>query len=191
MIQLPFPDANFRTIYADPPWPEYGGGRIRRGANRHYALMSIEEIEALHQEVKRITDENCHLYLWTTNNYLPKALGVMAKWGFQYRTMITWAKDRFGLGQYFRGQTEHCLFGVRGMLPYRERPDGKRAQGITLITAPRQEHSQKPERMAEMIELVSPPPYLEMFARHPRPSWSIWGEETSSQAVTLPMRGLE
>jgi N6-adenosine-specific RNA methylase IME4 len=190
MIQLPFPNGVFRSIYADPPWPEYGGGRIRRGANRHYTLMSIEEIKALYLEVKRIAAEDCHLYLWTTNNYLPQALEVMAKWGFQYRTTITWAKDRFGLGQYFRGQTEHCLFGVRGMLPYRERSDGKRAQGTTLIQAPRQEHSQKPEEMANMIEVVSYPPYLEMFARHLRPGWSTWGEEAGSQTITLPMRGL-
>ena len=98
MIILPFPDNAFQTIYADPPWPEYGGGRIRRGANRHYDLMSIEQIKGLGQEVRRVAQDNAHLYLWTTNNYLPSALDVMLMWGFQYRTTITWAKDRFGLG---------------------------------------------------------------------------------------------
>ena len=60
----------------------------------------------------------------------------MEEWGFRYVTMITWAKDRFGLGQYFRGMTEHCLFGVKGKLPYKI-VDGKRQQGTTLINAKR------------------------------------------------------
>ncbi len=25
----------YKTIYADPPWPEVGGGKIKRGADRH------------------------------------------------------------------------------------------------------------------------------------------------------------
>jgi len=184
---IPFADDAFNTILADPPWPEFGGGKIRRGANRHYSLMSVEEIKALRREVQRVAGANCHLYLWVTNNYLPSGLEVMAAWGFTYKTTVTWVKDRFGLGQYFRGMSEHLLFGVRGMLPYRTREDGKRAQGVTVIQAPRQEHSQKPEESARMIELVSHPPYLEMFARHPRPGWETWGDQTDTGAVTLPL----
>lgn len=60
-MQLPFPDDLFNTIYADSPWPEYGGGKIRRGANRHYQLLSVEEIKTL--EVKRVAGTNCHFYL--------------------------------------------------------------------------------------------------------------------------------
>jgi len=36
--------SKYRTIYADPPWPEYGSGKIKRGADRHYPLMSIKAI---------------------------------------------------------------------------------------------------------------------------------------------------
>lgn len=181
-MRLPFPDDSFNTIYADPPWPEYGGGKIRRGANRHYQLLSIEDIKALYLEVKRVAGVNCHLYLWTTNNYLPAALEVMERWGFSYRTVVTWAKDRFGLGQYFRGMSEHCLFGVRGNHPYRTKEDGKRAQGVTVIQAPRTEHSAKPEEMRRMIELVSPGPYLELFARpglFTPEGWAVWGNEVA------------
>jgi len=166
----------YKTIYADPPWMESGGGAVyKRGADRHYSLMKTSEIKAL--PVREWAEENSHLYLWTTNNYLPDALEVVAAWGFEYKTMITWAKDRFGLGQYFRGMTEHCLFATRGVLPYKVKPDGKRAQGVTMITAPRGEHSVKPEAMRRMIELVSYPPYLEMFARVRTPGWNTWGDE--------------
>ena len=37
----------YHTIYADPPWMERGGGRIKRGADRHYPLMSTKDIMAL------------------------------------------------------------------------------------------------------------------------------------------------
>lgn len=93
--------------------------------------------------------------------------------------MITWHKDRFGLGQYFRGQTEHCLFGVRGMIPYKTE-NGKRQQGTTVFEAPRAKHSQKPTEMVRLIEKVSDRDgfnKLEMFARERRQGWDIWGNE--------------
>jgi len=171
---IPFPNKKYKTIYADPPWPEYGGGKIKRGADRHYPLMSIKEIMAL--PVPEIADENCHLYLWVTNNYLPAGLEVMKAWGFKYVTIITWMKDRIGLGQYFRGLTEHCLFGVKGRLPYKV-IEGKRQQGVTGFYAPKTAHSEKPEEMRRMIEKVSYPPYIELFARKKVDGWDAWGNE--------------
>ena len=26
----------YSTVLADPPWPESGGGKVKRGADRHY-----------------------------------------------------------------------------------------------------------------------------------------------------------
>jgi len=51
----------YKTIYADPPWPQYGGGRIKRGADRHYPLMAVKEIIGLSDFVNSLSDENCHL----------------------------------------------------------------------------------------------------------------------------------
>ena len=42
-----FPNKKYRTIYADPPWHEKGGGKIKRGADRHYPLMRTEDVMAL------------------------------------------------------------------------------------------------------------------------------------------------
>lgn len=167
-------DKKYRTIYADPPWNESGGGKIKRGADRHYNLMKTRDIMAL--PVAELAEENCHLYLWTTNNFLPDALKVMEAWGFTYKTIITWNKDRMGLGQYFRGLTEHCLFGVKGVLPYKE-ADGKRCQGKTGFYAPKGEHSAKPTEARSMIELVSYAPFIELFARQETENWDCWGNE--------------
>lgn len=168
----------YSTIYADPPWMESGGGKIKRGANRHYPLMKTREIIAL--PVRDIAAENAHLYLWTTNNFLPDALEVMKAWGFTYKTIITWVKDRQGLGQYYRGITEHCLFGVRGCLPYKLLGE-HRQQGMTVIQAPKTRHSEKPAEMRAMIEKVSYPPYIELFARQITPGWDVWGNEVNSK----------
>mgnify|MGYP001501461447 CR=1 FL=1 len=164
----------YQTIYADPPWLEQGGGKIKRGADRHYPLMKTKEIMNL--PVAELADDNCHLYLWATNNFLPDALKVMESWGFRYVTMITWVKDKVGLGQYYRGMTEHCLFGVKGNLPYKT-DQNKRLQGRTVIMAPRTKHSAKPSEMRQWVELVSHGPYVELFAREQSPNWDVWGNE--------------
>ena len=166
----------YKTIYADPPWYESGGGKIKRGADRHYPLMRTSEIIDMAHMIDDLADENCHLYLWATNNHLIDAFAVMEAWGFRYVTMITWVKDRAGLGQYFRGLSEHCLFGVKGRLPYKE-IDGKRKQGVTAFIEPKTVHSRKPRTMRDMIEKVSYPPYIELFARERFKGWDAWGNE--------------
>lgn len=154
-------------------WSVGGDGR---GANAHYPIMKTKEIIALAPMVQELAEENAHLYLWATNNFLPDALEVMKVWGFRYVTTITWVKDRIGLGQYFRGLTEHCLFGVRGKLPYKV-IDGKRQQGKTGFFEKKREHSRKPVQMRVMIEKVSYPPFIELFSRERFEGWDAWGNE--------------
>jgi N6-adenosine-specific RNA methylase IME4 len=161
----------YRTILIDPPWYEKGGGKIKRGADRHYPLLKTDEIiKVIKQSGVFNPDDNCHLYLWVTNNFLKDGLRVMEELGFRYITNLVWVKDRFGLGQYFRGQHELCLFGVKGKLPARNRKTS------TVIIEKRRAHSQKPTKIYEIIESVSYPPYLEMFARQTRLGWDSWGK---------------
>ena len=175
-----WPDKKYKTIYADPPWPECGAGKVKRGADKHYPLMTLEEISYL--PVAKLAEDSCHLYLWTTNNYLPAAVETIRVWGFRYITCITWAKPTIGIGQYFRGQTEHCLFATRGAaLPYKEK-NGKRQQGRTLLMPGQlfessRSHSSKPNEMRKMIEIVSHPPFIELFARYKTKGWDTWGNE--------------
>lgn len=162
----------YGTIMADPPWMERGGGKIKRGADRHYPLMHTRDIRGL--PVADLALPDSHLYLWVTNNFLPDGLEVMKAWDFRYVTCITWAKDKMGLGQYYRGMTEQLLFGIRGNPGYRS-ADGKRSQGRTLLSAPRGLHSRKPPEIRPIIERVSPGPYLELFAREEVAGWDSWG----------------
>lgn len=171
----------YPTILADPPWKESGGGRIKRGADRHYPLLPTHDIP----KVMMLSGvwspaDNAHLYLWATNNFLPDALRVMADLAFRYVTNIAWVKDRAGLGQYFRGHHELLLFGVRGD-GYEVRTDRRDLSTFMdeggFVEAPRGEHSAKPECFRELIEARSHGPYLEMFARSGRDGWDSWGNE--------------
>lgn len=170
----------FSTILADPPWAESGGGKIKRGADRHYSLMSDSDIIGM--PVGLIAAPNAHLWLWVTNNRLPVGLRAMSAWGFRYVTNIAWGKVKggnvqFGLGQYTRGSHELLLFGVRGVLPS-QAPKGTPAADIsTLQLHERGKHSAKPEAFYSMIETISPPARVELFARSPRPGWTSVGNE--------------
>lgn len=169
-------DKRYKTIYLDPPWMERGGGKIKRGADRHYPLMKTTEIAEL--PIERLIDENgCHMYMWVTNNFMIDAFELLKKWGFEYVTLITWNKDRIGLGQYFRGNTEHCIFATtKKRLPYKLE-DGKRQQGVTGFYENKTIHSRKPVKMREMIEKVSYGPRIELFARESFDGWDCWGNE--------------
>jgi len=172
----------YKTIYLDPPWPEYGGGKICRGAQRHYPLMEISEIMDLKDMIFNFADpDGCHMYMWVTNNHLPIGLKILEHWEFTYITLISWFKEgNIGLGQYFRGNTEHCIFARKGKLPYKVE-NGIRAQGKTGFIAKKSIHSKKPDEMYKLIEKVSYPPRIELFARGiARSGWDIWGNEIES-----------
>ena len=182
-------EGKYKTLYIDPPWSETGGGKIKRGADKHYQLMKTPDIiTLLKRELIGHIEPNAHLYLWVTNNFMRDGHKVMDALGFNYKTMITWfkvsedGKGNIGLGQYFRGVTEHCLFGVKGVLPYKViHETGKRMQGRTGFYAKKGEHSAKPIEMRKMIETVSYPRYLEMFGRVEVDGWDVWGNEVREQ----------
>lgn len=169
-----------RTIVADPPWLERGGGKIKRGADRHYPLMSTDDIIKVMRKVifgHGVDEDGSHMYMWVTNNFLEDGLRVMRELGWRYVTMRTWAKDRIGLGYYWRGQTEHVLFGVRGKLPSLVRTESTLVgKGIVK----RGRHSAKPQVFFDEVERVSPGPRLEIFAREPREGWTVWGNEVAA-----------
>lgn len=177
----------YKTLYLDPPWLERGGGKIKRGADKHYELMHTKDIlELLKKDIVPLLDDNCHMYMWVTNNFLKDGLWLIEQLGFQYITTITWMKDKIGLGQYYRGLTEHCLFARKGMLPYKEQ-NGKRLQGVTGFIERKQEHSRKPYRMRKMIEGVSHEPRLEVFSREKVAGWDCYGNETEKYKTNTLM----
>lgn len=84
----------FRTVLIDPPWPERGAGRIKRGADRHYPVLRVGEIAPTILSCPYWSDVGTpsHLYLWSTNNHLPQAIELVDTLGFRYITNLAWAK---------------------------------------------------------------------------------------------------
>jgi hypothetical protein len=79
-----------------------------------------------------------------------------------------------GLGFWTRANPEPCLLATRG------KPHRRRADVPKLIVSPRREHSRKPDEAYDRIEALCEGPYLEMFARFPRPGWDRWGCEADA-----------
>jgi N6-adenosine-specific RNA methylase IME4 len=163
----------FPVIYADPPWQyEHPISDSRRIENQ-YPTMDTESICAL--PVSEISAPDAILFLWATTPMLKHGLEVMRAWGFEYRTSMVWVKPSIGPGQWVRQRHEYLLIGVKGYIPT---PKGENKPD-SVIEAPRNEHSQKPEVVYEIIEAMYPEfDKVELFCRQPRINWTAWGNET-------------
>ena len=151
---------------------------MQSGAEAKYKTMPIEEICAM----KIPSDKNSVLFLWVTVPLIQYGFQVMEAWGYKYKTMITWRKiNSLGMGFWWRGQTEHLLFGKRGNIK------SFRMQEKNFIECKVQKHSQKPEEFRQLIERATPhlPKKLEMFARHSSEGWDVFGNEVNNSIKLL------
>lgn len=201
------PRGPFGCILADPPWrfATFGpkgrdrcpDGPVTRNQQRqnspekHYQTMPLDDIKAL--PVGGVAAKHCLLLMWAVDPMIPEAIEVGKAWGFTYKTVgFYWAKMRregsrrdllhedpehklfpMGTGYWTRANPEPCLLFTRGA------PKRVSTAVRKLIVAPRREHSRKPDEQYERIERLVDGPYLELFARHTRPGWSTWGNQTA------------
>lgn len=186
----------YRTILAAPPWPYNSTGAHLRatkehrpnswdwkdnnpGAGARYNTMTMADLEAM--PVVDIADKNAHLYLWVTNSFLVEAHRLARAWGFKPKTLLTSVKTSpndptrvsFRTGYYFRGATEHVLFAVRGSQPLLT----KKPYPTAYLWPRTSAHSVKPDAFMDVVEQVSPGPFVELFARRKRLGWAGWGDE--------------
>jgi N6-adenosine-specific RNA methylase IME4 len=171
----------WRTLLFNFPWQHEQNiaGRAKGG----YAEMSLDQIRSF--DVLQWAEDNCHIYLCCTNSMMEHAGPLLRHWGIAPINVITWVKPPpFGLGNHFRNSTEHIWFGIRGALKVRPA-----AHSIpTHFEAPTGEHSEKPERLYEIIRAASYPPYGEAFQRKARPDFvNLFAERGDpAPAATAP-----
>jgi N6-adenosine-specific RNA methylase IME4 len=170
----------YRTIVADPPWHYKQGGPTTGFAPLRpppYSMMTVQEIAAL--PAADIAAKDAHLFLWTTNAYLRDAFDIAQTWGFKPSQTLVWCKPPKGIGPggAFSNTAEFILYCRRGTLPYIGRVDR------TWWEWRRGAHSEKPAAFLDIVEQVSPGPYLELFARAPRLGWDSWGYGYESGAA--------
>jgi N6-adenosine-specific RNA methylase IME4 len=170
-------EGEFDLIMADPPWrfDNWSAAGERKNAKAHYACASLDWIKAL--PVADLAARDCVLWLWATNPMLPRALEVMAAWGFTFKTAGHWVKRTrhgklaFGTGYVLRCAGEPFLIGTRG------KP--KTARNVrSVVEGPAREHSRKPDEAFAAAEMMMPGARrIELFSRQERPGWKVWGDE--------------
>ena len=167
----PLPQGPFRVVVIDPPWKyDNRADDPTHRASNPYPSMSLEEIADL--DISGLAHTDCVLWLWTTNSHLPSAFSLLEGWGFSYKTILTWVKDRMGTGDWLRGRSEHCLMAVRG------RPAINLTNQTTVINGRMREHSRKPEEFYQLVESLCPGSKVELFAREQRQGWTQHGDQT-------------
>jgi N6-adenosine-specific RNA methylase IME4 len=156
----------FDVIVIDPPWKyemDYDAENFR--GIPAYPTLSIEEIKQL----KIPANENCILWLWTTNSFLHDAYHILDSWNFEPKTVLTWMKDSIGVGVWLRGQTEHCILAVKG------KPKIELHGQSTALFAKKTGHSRKPEEFYQLVDSLCSGSKLDYFAREKREGWEVYG----------------
>lgn len=204
-VFAPLPAGPFSTIVADPPWdysrklsaggtsgysPVHQSRGGNRGAANHYPTLTIQELQDL--PVQSVVADQAHLYLWTTSAFVVEAHTLAETWGFSPKVLVPWIKTkknsrsqildadgdiyagiRMGMGLYIRHCAEFLLFCVRGKAPT------ARKDVLGVLFAPQGKHSEKPSQAYDLIDRLSTPPRLELFARGPRAGYEVWGNQAN------------
>lgn len=175
----------YQIIYADPPYRFSQGINPRKSFNDkgakeelhlHYETMSDKEIIDL--DIGSIADDQCVLFLWTTDAHLEVAMKALSNWGFKYKTIaFTWNKMRGFMGKWTVKQCEICLLATKGtahklLKSFKERSYLEETKTI---------HSKKPKEIQKRIErMFGDISKIELFAREKTAGWDTWGNELSN-----------
>jgi len=169
----------YDTIVADPAWDfqNYSAAGTLKGADPHYAVMTLDAIKAL--RVGELARGDCLLLLWTTGWAMAtgQAQEVARAWGFNPITEMVWlkrypsGKPRMGTG--YRVRTMHepilvCTLGNPGHQPFPSFFDGVA-----------REHSRKPEEFYKLVLAHTPlaERRADLFSRETRSGFDGWGNE--------------
>lgn len=166
----------FDVIAIDPPWAysEKGGFSSEQHdpeSNRggvDYPTMTIEQIGNITLPLK----EDAVVFLWTTHAFLRDSFELLDKWGLKYKAVVTWDKEKMGMGRTIRLQCEFCLIGVKG------KPIIQGSGERDIIRESRREHSRKPEAFYSMVDRMTVGRKLDYFSREYREGWISYGAET-------------
>jgi len=164
------PTQKYDVIVIDPPWP-YGTEYDPNGrrAASPYPEMSLDEIKA----IELPASDDCVLWLWTTHKFMRHSFDILDAWGFRDVAIVTWVKDRMGLGTYLRSQSEFCIMALKG------KPIINLTNQTTVISGKLKEHSRKPDEFYEMVDSLCVGYKLDYFSREKRDGWDQYGNDTN------------
>jgi N6-adenosine-specific RNA methylase IME4 len=163
----------FACVLVRPAWPQQKDRPCRTKSGRDDAVCAFTRRLA-RLPVGKIAADEAHLHLYAPSEWLGSAIMLLRSWGFTYRDVFLWHRKPESYGLYWRTASEFLVLGVRGRLPFRD-------NGIVDWAETDEESSTDlSEPIAELIERVSPGPYLELFGSRPRNRWTVLTAEKAS-----------
>jgi len=159
----------YDVIVIDPPWP-YGRKYDPKNSRvaSPYPELSLEEISKIELPLK----DDSVVFLWTTHAFIRDSFKLVDLWKLNYKAIITWDKEKMGMGNTIRMQCEFCLLCIKG------KPLINGSSERDIIREARREHSRKPEVFYLMVERLTIGKRLDYFARGKRENWDVYGVET-------------
>jgi len=193
---MEFPNKKYSIIYADPPWNfnnrMYSSNKNdhHRAITRAYSVMTVAELCHMNDFINDLADNNCALFMWSADAFIPSAIAVMNAWGFKYKTVafIWQKKEKSGKQVCFMGQwtmkgSELVLLGTKGkMTQYLK---SRKVRQLQEATRERNIHSRKPQLIRDkIIEMFGGDlPRIELFARQKVEGWDCWGDEVGLSVI--------
>ncbi len=161
----------YDVIVIDPPWDMKKIERDVRPNQSEFDYPRMNEEELRHLMVPAADD--CHVWVWTTQKFLPMSLRLLDAWDMKYVCTFVWHKpggfQPVGLPQFNCEFVVYARKGVPKFINTKDLP--------ICFNAPRSAHSEKPEKFYETIRRVTAGRRLDMFNRRQIEGFYGWGNE--------------
>lgn len=167
------PKGTYDVIVMDPPWPMKQIETEMRpqvsNVGFDYPTMTEDEMETLSVP----SADDCHLFVWTTQRFLPMAMRLVPIWGFQYSCLFVWHKTK-GMQPLYMPyyNCEFILYARKGNPRFKTTKDFR-----TCNQWPNTGHSRKPEEFYALLRRVTGGKRLDMFSRREIEGFETWGSE--------------
>jgi N6-adenosine-specific RNA methylase IME4/DNA-binding CsgD family transcriptional regulator len=168
----------YGTIIIDPPWPMQ---KIERDVRPNqvtpldYPTMDYDALRAFRTKIADMVADDCHVFMWTTQKFLPMALRLFEDYGVKYVLTMVWHKpggfQPVGLPQY------NCEFVIYGRIGSPIFIDT--TQFNCCFGGVRKEHSRKPDEFYALIKRVTLDGRIDVFSREQRAGFDSYGNEVS------------